>query len=173
MRHNIFNEIHTPVRIALLNASVVLQHEGSLNAGETIKKMSAIIHLLNQQLMNEEQFILPLIFDYEPAVWDMYTRQHYKTKNQLRELNVLIHLYEKAELEEEKDYYASSIKDTFHYMMINNYHHMDDEEEVLNEILWRHYSDALLVQIKNQWQTLPVPASHARERKFLQTAYAA
>ena len=173
MRYNIFNLVHMPLRLALLNASVHLQQEENLPEHVIVQKVQEVTNLLKCQLQNEEQFILPIIFEYEAGVWDMYTRQHHKAKNVIREIEALIEEFHQADREEEQWMITSSIQDRFHYLVLATYHHMDDEEEVLNEILWRYHNDAFLLQLQKQMQSLPGVVKTYERPRVVQSAFAA
>ena len=54
-----------------------------------------------------------------------------------------------------------------------NYNHMDDEEAVLNEILWRYYSDQFIMQMENELKTVINGPTKQSKKKALQMANAA
>jgi len=176
MRHNIFYTAHRPLKLALISTCISLdqQHANeNTNSADVIKKISEVLYIFKEQIRNESTYILPIIFDYEPSIWNMYTAQHHKGMNQLRDLEDLISAFKKAE-DEQKAAMISLISGAYNEFMLFNFHHMDDEEEVINEILWRYYKDTYLLEVEAAFKTLhPAVKQQHATAALTQTATAA
>ncbi len=173
MRYNFLNEVHLPVRLTLLNASVQLNADENVDPFVIVSKVSNLMHVLRQQFTNEEQFILPLVFDYEPCVWDHFIRQHHQLKNEISEIEQMLKTFSACTDTEAQWLIASLVNYHFQQTVLSNFRHMDEEEEVLTEILWRYYSDGTLQSTYRQMQMLPTLAPRKQEPKFIATAHAA
>jgi hypothetical protein len=82
--------------------------------------------------------------------------------NQWRDLKSLIHSFYKEKGVENRGAIISLIRESFNDFMLLNYNHMDDEEAVLNEILWRYYSDNAIMEME---KTLHVKQGSLRKQK--------
>lgn len=93
MRYNIFNQVHRTLKEALLSTCISLSRNGDWNisyASEAIRKAEEVLQICDEQVKYEAMNILPFIFEYEPAVWNMYTSEHHKVMNLSRNLENLV-----------------------------------------------------------------------------------
>ncbi len=155
MRYNIFNKIHQPLRLTLLNTCIYLAESQGFNVtavAVTIKKVTEVLKVFKAQLKYEGLYLLPLVFEYEPSVWDAYTREHHKAMNMATNLNELLKSYSAIKDENEQSEWARQVSAAFNEFTLFNYHHMDDEEEVLSEFLLRYYKDDTILQIQEEME---------------------
>lgn len=174
MRHNIFNHIHHQFKVELLNTCLELDNQDKFDLKETsaaINKVVKVLRLYKDLVSYEASYLLPLIFEYEPSIWDCYTREHHKGMNQLREIEVLVKTFRASKRKEEKSTIVEFLRWAFNDFMIQNYNHMDDEEEVLNEILWRYYPDKTILEAQDKM--VFSPAAYEVELEIFETAVAA
>src|SRR4051794_2843824 len=167
MRYNIFNRVHRPLKEALLSTCISLSRNGDWNissAAEAIRKVEDVLEICDGQVKCEAINILPYVFEYEPSVWNVYTTQHHKLMNQSRHLEDLVQSFYSFKGVETKLTVMELISDTFNEFTILNYEHMDDEEPVLNEILWRYYDDAFIMQMESEMELLPVLMEQAGKK---------
>lgn len=152
MRFNIFRELHTPARTALLNTCMAL--EAAQYDMEKIpaaaRRATEVIAIVKELIRNEELHLFPLLFQFEPSVWDEFIRQHHKVKNGLRSLEDALDDLLNATSQEYQVFYQVEVEHAFNKFLSICFTHMDEEEEVINEILWRYYSDDTLVEICQQ-----------------------
>jgi hypothetical protein len=176
MRHNIFNQVHLPLKHALLTTCIYLCKEDCKSiagAKLAVQKVQEIIPIFKEQLKYETNYVLPLVFVYEPSIWDAYTMQHQKAMNLLNDLEVLISSFKNAKDKKDQLFLMSSLHEAYDDFMMFNYHHMDEEEEVLNEILWRYYNDKVLTNAVEQFNEVPSVLHHYMPVTVLQKATAA
>lgn len=175
MRYNIFNHVHRPLKESLLSTCISLSRNGDWNvsyASEAIRKTEEVLQICYEQVKYEAMNILPFIFEYEPSVWNMYTSEHYKMLNLSRNLESLVQSFYKLKGAENKSAVMKLISESFNEFMLLNYNHMDDEEAVLNEILWRYYNDAVIMQMENEMNVRAASIKHP-QKKAMQMANAA
>lgn len=172
MRYNIFYDVHTPLRTMLLKTCISLSNYHSFAGMEPVvtQKIEDVIQAFEEQVKLEETYILPLVFEYEPSVADIYVRQHRLQAIQLRELKKLLVSFKDEDLLDELDY--RQIVSAFNDFIITNYDHMDDEEPVLNQFLWMYYNDQFLKGIQ-QKMVLKIPMVHQPKHELMITATAA
>jgi len=151
MRHNIYNQVHRPLKLAMLSTSLQMNTvdlDDSKSVSAIINKVEEVIHSFYQLLQHEHTYILPLVFDFEPSIWNVYTTEHQAGRNLCRRMEELISAFRVKQDKAKKLALMKSIKESFTWFMTFNLTHMSDEEEVLNEILWRYYSDPVLLEIE-------------------------
>jgi hemerythrin-like domain-containing protein len=150
-RYNTFNQIHKALRALLYDAALTLQQTDFALKGEcdaAVEKVVAILDLLENHAHQEDNQILPAIFDFEPSVVDAFEQEHVKDGELSRALeNTIAELYRSGSLTE-KVRLGRQLTSGFIQFMIFNLNHMAKEEEVLNEILWRYYSDEEIKKIE-------------------------
>jgi hypothetical protein len=156
MRHNIFNEGYKQLKVSLVNTCIALSNNENTTAAvskEIIEKVTESLRLTKEQVVFEAANILPLIFEYEPSVWDLFTREHHKVMNLHTQLEQMVKTFSYCTNELIQVDLIAAIGEAFNHFIMIQYNHMDDEEAILNEILWRHYSDETLKQV-NDYNTV-------------------
>lgn len=147
MHYNIFNQVHLPLKLALVHTSVYLDnvdlYKHSALAQLSIK-VGQVLSIFREQVNFEENFILPLVSEYEPSIADKYLRHHKKQSSLAYELEGYISLFKNFTYESRSFSVIKLFNELFNAFIIDNYLHMDDEEEVLNSILRLYYSDDFL-----------------------------
>src|SRR5919107_5897255 len=99
MRYNIFNQVHRPLKLALISTCISLSRNGDWNllaATEAIRKVEEVLQLFKEQVQNESLHIFPFIFEYEPSVWAMYSSEHHKGMNLVHQLETLVESFHNA-----------------------------------------------------------------------------
>lgn len=152
-RYNIFNLIHKGLRASLYHTSIQLQRTDFTSPEEVeniLNRLKEIIMLFEGHAEKEDSFILPVIHQYEPSVAAGFEEEHEKDE----ELGILlrqgIEKMEKASTLLEKTAAARDLTAAFESFTVFNLQHMAKEETILNNILWRYYSDHEIMAINNQ-----------------------
>ena len=168
MRYNIFNKAHLPLKRSLLNACISFDKykEEEISSGEVLQKAEEVLYIFNEQLTYESLHILPLIFEYEPSIWNNYTSEHNKAARIAKNLKELAKELQRQKRVEDKLKILELIIERFNEFILFNFNHMDDEEAVLNEILWRYYKDPVLVQIEERMDILPHLLKSSKRTEF-------
>ncbi|WP_207496532.1 DUF494 family protein [Aridibaculum aurantiacum] len=168
MRYNKLQQVQVALRSSLLHTCVSIE----LSSATAYQQLHDVLQKTVQQIKMEEQLIFPLIFDYEPSVWDVFTRQHHKLMNQVRHLQSLLHELSILGADADGEIF-SDIQQAFEYFMSVSFQHMDEEEEVLNEILWRYYNDDELMRLGKEQESMVSFLQQYNAPKTLQPATAA
>jgi hemerythrin-like domain-containing protein len=150
-RYNTFNQIHKALRALLYDAALTLQQTDFLIKEEcdaAVEKVIQIIDLFEEHAHNEDNLILPAIFAFEPSVVDAFEQEHVKDGDLARAIEKIITALYRTNPAKDKVALGRQLTNAFIQFMIFNLNHMAKEEEVLNEILWRYYSDAEIQAIE-------------------------
>jgi hypothetical protein len=151
MRYNTFNQIHKALRALLYDAALSLQQTDFTIKEEcdaAIEKVVAILELFEDHAHHEDNHILPAIFSFEPAIVDAFEQEHVTDLELSRALQLTIAELYRTTTTEDKQRLGRQLTIAFIQFMIFNLNHMAKEEEILNEILWRYYSDEEIKKIE-------------------------
>ena len=152
MRFNIFNQIHKALRALLYDTGLLLQQTNFTHPEEAEAALSRVRHVLDvfdKHAQHEDNSILPAIQEYEPALVDAFEQEHVEDHKLAENLRALIAQFE-IEKSEAKSRIGHEILMSFVAFMTFNLNHMAKEETVLNERLWRYYTDAEIVEINHR-----------------------
>jgi Hemerythrin HHE cation binding domain len=143
-RYNVFYQIHKALRTLLYDTGTRLQQTDFINTGErnaAISRLIQVIVLFESHAHTEDTFILPVLEQYEPSVTTLFADEHVQDHQLGERLNSLLSQIRKTSSADELIRLGSSINKAFTEFLVFNLNHMAKEEIVLNELLWRYYSD--------------------------------
>jgi hypothetical protein len=143
-RINIFNQIHKGLRAMLYDTALTLQQTHFADSDQSdagVKKVRTTTEMINAHTAHEDHFIFPAIQEYEPSLVDVFTMEHLKNHSLSEKLLDSLVAHNHAVKAESKIEAGQAIIRAFQEFMVYNLEHMSNEENVLNEILWRYYSD--------------------------------
>jgi hypothetical protein len=161
MRYNIYNEVHRPLKLAMLQTSVEINSATTESADDQMNKIGEVIGFFKELLQYEHTYLLPLVFEFEPSIWNMYTTEHQAAMNICRKLEHSITKVCSLEDDVQKEQALRDLLHAYEAFLSFNLHHMNEEEEVLNEILWRYYSDEVLVEIERGMHHFSLISQHS------------
>ncbi len=153
MRFNIFNQIHKALRALLYDAALTVQQTNFANAEEAetaLEKIKSVLGIFDKHADHEDHFVLPAIHQYEPSLVDSFEQEHVEDHQLAENLRILMAGFANIGTTEAKLLTGHSILHSFIAFMSFNLDHMAKEETVLNERLWRYYSDAELLELNEK-----------------------
>jgi len=146
-RYNMFNNIHKALRALLYEESVaLLQCDFTVRAeAERIsKRVMEVVDLFENHADTEDNYILPLIMEYEPSVSLAFQEEHIADKELCLKLRFLALQLPDTQEPAEAEQTGRFLQFAFQEFVIFNLKHMAKEEDILNNLLWRYYEDAQL-----------------------------
>ena len=150
-RYNSFNQIHKALRALLYDTALSLQQTDFIVKAEcdaAVEKVVAVLDLFEEHADNEDTHILPAIFSFEPSIVDAFEQEHVQDLELSRKLHLTIAELYRPTTPVEKQTLGRQLTITFIQFMVFNLNHMAKEEEILNEILWRYYTDDEIKKIE-------------------------
>ncbi len=153
MRYNIFNQIHKGLRALLYDTALTLQQTDFSDAEEAkpaLQKIRKTLDAFEGHAYIEDSFVLPAIQQYEPALVDAFEEEHVKDHALGEKVMTLVNRLEQETSAEEQTAKAVELLHAFNAFLSFNIDHMNREETVLNERLWRYYSDAEIAAINHR-----------------------
>ncbi len=163
MRYNIFNQIHKALRALLYDSALLIQQTNFANPEEAelaIARVKFVMDYFDGHAEHEDRFVLPAIVQYEPSLVDAFEQEHVEDHELAERLRQLVTEFEAAATAEAKLESGLAIHYAFIAFMAFNLEHMNKEETVLNERLWRFYTDQEIIGI-NQQIVASIPPAEA------------
>jgi hemerythrin-like domain-containing protein len=153
MRFNIFNQIHKALRALLYDTALTLQQTHFANPDEAelaLEKLKQTLEIFDKHAAHEDCAVLPAIQQYEPSLVDAFEKEHEEDHALAGKLRDLLAAYDKAGSAKDQVVIGHTILHSFIAFLTFNLEHMAKEETVLNERLWRYYSDAEIIAINQK-----------------------
>jgi len=153
IRYNIFNQIHKGLRALLYDTALTLQQTNFANPDEAelaLEKLAQTLDAFDKHAEHEDQGVLPAIQQYEPSLVDAFEQEHIQDHALAENLRTKRAAFEKAKTPAEKVQVGHALLHGFIAFLSFNLDHMAKEETVLNERLWRYYSDAEIIGLNQR-----------------------
>ena len=152
-RYNSFNIIHKGLRAALYQTALQLQQTDFTEedqSEEALNRVKEIVLLFEGHTYKEDTFILPMINEYEPSVVASFNAEHEEDEKLGIELNNTVEKVASSSTLLEKIVSGRELTESFVRFMVFNLKHMAKEEDIINNILWRYYSDDEIKAVSSQ-----------------------
>ena len=132
-----------------------------------LQKITAVIHLFERHAHTEDTLVFPAIGQYEPAVVDAFEQEHVKDHDLSQKLRTVSTIFTSLRTDEEKIHLGSVIRKAFIEFMVFNLEHMAKEEDILNNCLWRYYTDEQIHLIEQNVVSSQTPENAAIASKWM------
>jgi hemerythrin-like domain-containing protein len=153
MRYNTFYQIHKALRALLYETGAELQRTDFNNEEETnalFQNITLVVDFFDKHAHHEDTFVFPAVEKYEPSVVDAFEQEHVKDHALTENLRTLMNIYGSLKTDPEKIQLGSAIRKAFVEFMVFNLEHMAKEEDVINNLLWRYYTDEEIHAIESK-----------------------
>ncbi|MGN6618878.1 MAG: hypothetical protein ACTHJ5_17015 [Ilyomonas sp.] len=152
-RYNGFYLIHKALRAMLYDTALCIQQTYFANTDEAeiaLEKTETVLHAFEQHAHHEDEFINPALQVYEPALAEQFENEHVEDHLLSNRLKNLINIYRNLNFSAERIEAGSAISKTWVEFMVFNLKHMAKEESVLNQALWKHYTDEEIIALNER-----------------------
>ncbi len=149
-RFNPFNMIHKALRALLYDTALSLQQTCFGDAAETetaLQKIELVLKQFEQHAHHEDTYILPAITYHNPWMAHEFESEHVEDGKLSAQLQHLVNMCRATTRREDRLMAGSAISKAFTEFLVFNLQHMAKEELVLNQALWKHYTDAEIMQL--------------------------
>jgi len=143
-RYNPFYMIHKGLRQMLYQtASRLLQTDFSQpqETNDLLSQVAEVLDLFDGHAHTEDNFVLPAVEVFEPSIVTLFEDEHVQDHALSNRMRALLNMFHHAVSSEEKNEMGSAIRLAFSEFLVFNLQHMAKEELVLNNLLWKYYSD--------------------------------
>ena len=170
MRYNIFYQIHKGLRAMLYETGIELQRadfNDEEEAVEMLTRIESVVNLFVKHAHHEDTLVFPAVEKYEPSVVDAFEQEHVKDHELGSKLRTLIAMFDSVENDEEKIQLGSAIRKGFVEFLSFNLEHMAKEEDIINNLLWRYYTDQEIKAIEYDVISGQTPETRAEASKWM------
>jgi hypothetical protein len=143
-RYNIFNLIHKALRAMLYDTALTLQQCDFRNREEmetAFEKVESVLKMFEVHASKEDTYILPEVFRHDPVAAAEVESEHGQDELMTMRLHHLIHSYRNAT----DVRFLHEAGQAILYLFIDfgafNLSHMNKEERIINQVLWKHFTD--------------------------------
>jgi hemerythrin-like domain-containing protein len=143
-RYNLFYMIHKGLREMLYSTASRLQQIDFTEADEAepvLAEIQQVLNLFDKHADSEDNFILTAIEAYEPSVVTLFENEHVQDHILGNKLCSLLSMFDNLTTDTERKELGNAIRIAFTEFLVFNLKHMAKEENVLNNLLWRYYTD--------------------------------
>ena len=164
MRYNTFYQVHKALRAMLYETASELQRTDFDNEEEVtslLANITTVVDVFDKHAYNEDHFVFPAVEQYEPSVVDSFGQEHVKDHELSTQLRTLINIYGSLKADEERIQLGSALRKAFVDFLAFNLVHMAKEEDIINNLLWRYYTDEQIRVIEKQIIAIQAPESTA------------
>ncbi|MCU0357635.1 MAG: hypothetical protein MUE95_08645 [Cyclobacteriaceae bacterium] len=144
MRYNSFNQIHKGLRAMLYEAALALQHADLSDAAEgeeALQRLEEVLYLFDSHAHHEDQFFNEPLEQINPEVATLFEQEHKEDHRLATVLYDLISQWREEKTAAGRGITGRNLFYAFNEFIAFNLCHMNKEELVLNEALWKVYSD--------------------------------
>jgi len=170
MRYNIFYGIHKALRAMLYETAIELQRTDFNNDDEAetiLMNIMTVVDLFDKHAYVEDNLVFPSVEKYEPSVIDAFEQEHVKNHELYGKLRAFVAIFVPLKTNEEKIQLGSAIRKIFVEFLVFNLEHMAKEEDIINNLLWRYYTDADIRAIEHQIVSSQTPEATALAWKWM------
>lgn len=152
-RHDMFNQIHKALRGLFYETALCLQQTDfgkNEEAEQASVKVEEVLEILSSHARHEDHFILPLVYRSNPAVARAFEDDHQTDERLTKDLEKALSRVQSAVTPRMAIKAGQELQHLFIEFIAFNLTHMNKEESILNEILWKHFSDEELQAVEEQ-----------------------
>jgi hypothetical protein len=152
-RYNLFNQIHKALRVLLYDTATLIGRTDFDDPSQYAivnARLKQVLNSFDNHAGHEDAMILPLLAQYEPAVVNVFEEEHHIDHALSQKLKGSLMALDHAISSEAKSQLGASLGHSFVEFMIFNLQHMAKEESILNNLLWKYYSDEELLSVSKK-----------------------
>lgn len=169
-RYNIFYQVHKGLRTFLFETAVLIQQTDFDNAEETrkaVNELKSLVVLFEKHAHAEDTLVFDVVKHKETGMINLFEQEHEKDNELGKNLFALADELDSAILTPRRILLGKLLNHAFMVFMIFNLEHMTREEDMINQALWRYYSDDELAGITEQIVAGIPPAEMALFSKWM------
>ncbi|HEX5171175.1 MAG TPA: hemerythrin domain-containing protein [Cyclobacteriaceae bacterium] len=152
-RYNPFNLIHKGLRHLMYDTALKIQTAdfATINgAASVITQLEQLLSYFEEHAHHEDTFVLPPVEKYNPELVADFESQHEEDHRLGHEIRLALASWKIAEGTVARLSAGKKIFFLFNEFIAFNLYHMNKEEQLINEVLWRHYTDIEIQGITQQ-----------------------
>ena len=165
-----FNQIHKALRVWMYDTATLINQTDFDNPEQTsvaTERLHQLLDMFDNHADHEDTLVFPLLQPYEPSVVEALEQEHVTDHALVQRLKGFLLALDHAVSTEAKTELGHSLNTAFIDFMVFNLQHMKKEETVINNLLWRYYSDPDLVAVSQKIVASIPPAESAIASRWM------
>ena len=153
---NIFHHYHHHLKAEVFECSMQITQtdfHAFADLDVLLKRLNEAVQLFITHSDNEKKYVLPLVFDCEPSIWDAFQQEYVKEALLIQNLEHAIIAINSAKTPFDISFSAKRLQHSFYQFAMLTLEHISKEEELLLPILHRYYSDEILIAVQQRMLT--------------------
>ncbi len=146
-RYNIFLQVHKGLRALLYETALCLQQtdfDNSDAADNSLAQLAATVELFDKHAHTEDTMVFTAIEHTDPALVNAFEKEHEEDHALGQRLRGLLTAFKHTVTTSDKITTGYAITQSFIDFMVFNLKHMAKEEDLINNALWKQYTDVEL-----------------------------
>jgi len=151
-RFNVFNQIHKAMRALLFDTVMQWQQTDMTNseaAAPVACQVNLLLDIFDAHAHFEDNFIMHPAAHHAPELMADFEAEHETDLQLTNELRTKLGFYHEAT---DKLAAANEVYYALNDFAAFNLRHMNKEEQLLNRVLWQHYTDADILDMEREIQ---------------------
>jgi hypothetical protein len=114
----------------------------------------------------EENILFPILHNFEPALSAILRNDQYERMRYLNDLSDLFSTKQAATDKHKSKLFSHKLLYRFDEFVASVLQQMNEHERMINQVLWRYYSDKELVQMAASFIIIPTATAHKRNTTY-------
>lgn len=172
-RYNSFYLIHKALRAMLYYTALALQKtdfSDNAQAAAALANVNDVLFAFDRHAHHEDSFIIPAVAACEPEIAASFKEEHEEDHRLAGYLKNLLNIFDNTYFAEERTICGSAIIKSFTEFVVFNLEHMAKEEMLLNQALWKHYTDKQIIEKHRRLLSTIPPAEMQSSAKWITRA---
>lgn len=143
-RYNIFLQVHKGLRALLYETALCLQQtdfDNSDAADNSLAQLAATVELFDKHAHTEDTMVFTAIEHTDPSLVNAFEKEHEEDHALGQRLRGLLIAFKHTVTTLDKITTGYAITQSFIDFMVFNLKHMAKEEDLINNALWKQYTD--------------------------------
>lgn len=144
VRFNTFKKIHKGLRYLMFDTAIRAQQTDFMNETECL----ALVHQIEEMLMlfeshahNEDHYLLAPVTKFDQAISQVFEAEHEEDHQLGVDLKQSLVHWEQAQTSIKRFVAGEHLLHCLNEFIAFNLRHMNKEEDILNKVLWLHFTD--------------------------------
>lgn len=154
-RFNVFNQIHKALRALMFDTVMILQQtdmQDPATAPIVLEQAELLLNIFDAHAHYEDTYILAAAQRFNPAMVEEFESEHVTDLQLTENLRRQISAYQNAIMPWDKYYIGFNLYYALNDFVAFNLKHMNKEEQLLNEMLWKNFTDEQIIDMERRIQ---------------------
>lgn len=144
VRFNTFKKIHKGLRYLMFDTSIRAQQTDFMNEAEClalVHQIEEMLALFESHARNEDHYLLAPVTKFDHVISQVFEAEHEEDHQLGDDLKQSLLHWEQAQTSMKRFVAGEHLLHCLNEFIAFNVRHMNKEEDILNKVLWQHFTD--------------------------------